>query len=665
MPDIDDFIRDQAKKLREKDEAPKSKADWEKRRTDLRAKMFTAMGDFPEKPCDLEPRILDTLKRDGYKIEKMILQSRPNVWIAATAYVPDVKGKVPAVLVVHGHWAWARRDPVVQSRCIGLAKLGFFVLAVDAFGAGERFTNPARGTYHGALYGSTLWPTGHTLLGMQVYDNRRAVDYLISRPEVNGKLGITGASGGGNQSMYAGALDERFGAVVPVCSVGNFQAYLRAACCVCEVLPGALTFTEEGDVLGLVAPRALLVINASKDGIQFSPAEAEKSVARAKDIFKLYDTSAKVKHQVFESPHDYNQAMREAMYGWMTLHLKGEGKGEPIPEPKLTIEKPEDLACFPDPRDRPKGFLTPPLFAGMVGKELVAKADKLVPDHKEMWEATAMGMREELKKLVGKIPNLPAQEKFQAGVTSGQITLTKFDVKAEKDVVLKGKSVFAANEPKGRDLQALFLTIEDQIQAMGNFSMRGFINRIAIRTQLHVRGTGEDKPKRDAIAGAPDHNSAEHAIWLGAPLLSQWVVDIQATFRYLQQYWVKAPFVLVGIGPLAIPSTITAALFPDLVDSLILIDPTVSYVTDSPYAPGTPMGILAPGILKVGDIPHLAGLIAPRRLIIAGGSTLNGKKLNEKELQEAFAFTTKVYKAMKVPEKLTITEKTDWEKIEL
>src|SRR6185369_8898094 len=163
------------------------------------------------------------------------------------------------------------------------------VLAVDAFGAGERYTRPALGTYHGALYGSTLWPSGHTLLGMQVYDNRRAVDYLCSRPEVDaGKLGITGASGGGNQTMYAGALDERFGAVVPVCSVGNYQVYLKTACCVCEVLPGALRFTEEGDVLGLVAPRALLVINATKDGIQFSVGEAEKSVARAKEVFKLY-----------------------------------------------------------------------------------------------------------------------------------------------------------------------------------------------------------------------------------------------------------------------------------------------------------------------------------------------------------------------------------------
>src|SRR5207245_300928 len=205
-------------------------------------------------------------------VEKLVFQSRPDVWVTANAYVPEPgAGKLPAVLVVHGHWAGARRDPVVQARCLGLVKLGFFVLAVDAFGAGERYTKPALGTYHGALYGSTLWPTGQTLLGMQVYDNRRAVDYLLTRPEVDGsRLGITGASGGGNQSMYAGALDERFAAVVPVCSVGTFQAYLRAGCCVCEVLPGALRFEEEGDVLALVAPRPRLVISAAQAAFQFS-----------------------------------------------------------------------------------------------------------------------------------------------------------------------------------------------------------------------------------------------------------------------------------------------------------------------------------------------------------------------------------------------------------
>ncbi|MFM7870006.1 MAG: prolyl oligopeptidase family serine peptidase, partial [Planctomycetaceae bacterium] len=101
-----------------------------------------------------------------------------------------------------------------------------FVLAVDAFGAGERAIGKQLGEYHGEMTAATLFPVGRPLSGIQVYENGRAVDYLISRPEVDAqRIGITGASGGGNQSMYAGAWDERFKAVAPVCSVGTYQAY--------------------------------------------------------------------------------------------------------------------------------------------------------------------------------------------------------------------------------------------------------------------------------------------------------------------------------------------------------------------------------------------------------------------------------------------------------
>src|SRR6516225_2417847 len=406
------FIRSQAAALRAKDTPPTTRKEWENRRMQLRQAMFAAMGPFPDKPCELEPKVVGVLQRQGYRIEKLIFQSRPDVWVTANAYVPEpVAGRVPAVLVVHGHWPWARRDPVVQARCLGLVKLGIFVLAVDAFGAGERFTEPGKGTYHGGLYGSTLWPVGQTLLGMQVYDNRRAVDYLRSRAEVDGdRFGITGASGGGNQTMYAGALDERFRAVVPVCSVGNYQAYLQAACCVCEVLPGALRFAEEGDVLSLAAPRALLVINATKDAYQFSVGEAEKSVARARPVFKLYDADAKLAHATFESPHDYNQAMRETMYGWMAKHLEDEGDGKPIAEPKHEVEKPEDLACFAD-QPRPKAFLFPPSFAGREAQRVLKKAHPRIPDHREEWEAVAVHMRDGLRKeALGEFPKQPKPE---------------------------------------------------------------------------------------------------------------------------------------------------------------------------------------------------------------------------------------------------------------
>ena len=297
------------------------------------------------------------LKLDGYRIEKLLFQSRPDVWVTANAYVPERRiGKAAAVLAVHGHWPGARRDPVVQARCLGLVKLGFFVLAVDAFGAGERHPTRARAPITARCWGDAL--AGRpALLGMQVYDNIRAVDYLLTRPEVDGgQIGITGASGGGNQTMYAGA---RTSASRPWFRSAP-SATIRptsAACCMCEVLPGALRFTEEGDVLGLVAPRALMVINATRTPpVQRRRGEEEPRPGKA-DL-QLYDAAEKVLHPTFESPHDYNQPMREAMYGWMTRWLKGEGDGKPIPEPKHDIEKVDDLACYEEGK-RPATFVFP------------------------------------------------------------------------------------------------------------------------------------------------------------------------------------------------------------------------------------------------------------------------------------------------------------------
>lgn len=645
------MIRARAADMRTRDAAPASREEWSRRRTELRDKMFQAMGPAPKDDCPLQPRVIGTIERDGYRIEKLVLQTRPDVWMTATAYVPAAKAgqKAPAVLVVHGHWAWARRDPVVQARCLGLVKLGFFVLAVDAFGAGERHTAPARSVYHGALYGSTLWPTGHSLLGMQVYDNRRAVDYVLSRPEVNGKIGVTGASGGGNQTMYAGALDERIGAVVPVCSVGNYQAYLRAACCVCEVLPNALTFTEEGEVLGLVAPRALLVLNASRDGIQFSPAEAEKSVARAKSIFDVTNAAKNIKHIVFESGHDYNRPMREAMYGWMTLHLKGEGDGSPIAEPAHQIEKVEDLACFPNLADRPAKFLTPPLFAGSVGRELVAQAEKLTPDHREMWEANAENIRANLKQVLG-------EPKVWDGV---KLTLdgNQFTLEVEPAITLAGTRV-PAERPTEPQHQVIEVALDDPTPA-DNMLRLG--NKF-VWSHLDLRLARKQKPKAGAIAGAPDHTPAEHGVWVGKPLLGQWVVDVLSALHTLHTL---GPITLVARGPACLPVLIAAGLAPKKVHAVIVIDPMATLVTDAPYAGGTYMGNLAPGLLRAGDVPQLAGLSAPNRLVIAGGTTPQGRKLSQKELDEAFRFTSAVYKATKAPDWLTITAEPDWKKIEL
>lgn len=657
---FDNLMRAQARALRAKDQPPKTRAEWAKRREDLRRQMLQAMGPMPEKPCALEPRVLGTLKRAGYRIEKLIFQSRPDVWVTGSLYVPDpVKDRRPAVLVVHGHWRGARRDPVVQARCLGLVHLGFVVLAVDAFGAGERYTVTTPGTYHGALYGSTLWPSGHTLLGMQVYDNQRAVDYLQSRPEVDGhQLGVTGASGGGNQTMYAGAMDDRFGAVVPVCSVGNYQAYLHAAACVCEVLPGALRFTEEGQVLGLVAPRGLMVINATKDGIQFSVEEARRSIAQARPIFELYKAGDKLRHMPFESGHDYSRPMREAMYGWMTRWLKNEGKGEPIPEPKHELEKIEDLSCFPDGK-RPANFTLLPAFAGRVARAAVERAHAVRPDHVEDWDSTAVAKRNQLRRqILGDFPQAGKPEgKPGKASEEGGIRTTPYIFHPEAD--MPAPAIFQRRIKAETPLPAcLLLHLDGKDQALKHPLAAGLLERNWAVLAPDLRATGETRPASDAIVGAPDHNSAEHALWIGRPLLGQWVFDVSHLLDWLAQQpgLDRRRFAVVGLGQAGLIALCAAALFDDRIHSAAAVSTTATLITSEPYPAGTRMGLLAPGILNVGDVPHLAALVAPRKLAIAEPMAVRGKPLTGKAVREAFAFTSGIYRLYKMENRLTLLE---------
>jgi dienelactone hydrolase len=668
MPDattFNSFILEQARVLRAKDAPPVDRKEWDERRKKLREDMFAAMGPFPEKACALEPRDVGVLKRDGYRIEKLLLQTRPDVWATAHTYVPAaVKGKVPAILVVHGHWAGARRDPVVQARCLGLVKLGFFVLAIDAFGAGERHPDVAKGGYHGALIGSTLWPVGQSLLGLQVYDNRRAVDYLLTRPEVDAeRLGITGASGGGNQTMYAGALDERFAAVVPVCSVGTYQAYLKAACCVCEVLPGALRFTEEGDVLGLVAPRALMVVNATMDAFQFSVGEAKKSLERTRAIFKLYLAEDKLQHSVFESPHAYNQAMREAMYGWMTRWLKREGKGDPIPEPEHDLETIEALSCFPDGK-RPPEFVYPGTYAKREATRLLKTVAKK-PDHKEQWQAQAIILRARLREEVfGGFPKAKKPEteygesRMEEGVTTVPMTLP---VEAELDLSAQVRFKRGA---KGKVPACLLLHLDGGAEALKHLLAAALVNAGWAVVAPDLRATGTSKPKGDAVGAAPDHNSAEHAIWIGRPLLGQWSFDVCCFLEWMaiQGKYLADQLAVVGIGQAGVVALAAAAL-SDHASAWAALDVPATFVTEQAYAAGTRMGLLAPGLLSVADIPQLAALAAPRRLLLAGAVSPQGKKLAEKEMREAFAFTGNIYQLLKTEERLSIRDQAAPDKV--
>jgi dienelactone hydrolase len=658
------FVQQRGLTLRGDDEQPKTRKDWETRKKVIREKLMQSWGGFPQKPCPLEPQKLGEFKRDGYRVEKIVFQTRPGILMTANTYVPDGGGKRPAVLCVHGHWRKAKQDPVVQARCIGLAKLGFFVMVVDAFGAGERGIGKPLGEYHGEMVAATLWPVGLALAGLQVYENMRAVDYLLTRPEVDGKsLGVTGASGGGNQTMYTGAFDERFDCVVPTCSVGTYQSYLGAACCMCELVPNVMTYTEEWGILALVAPRGLMLTNATRDSFQFSPGEAKKSLAKARRIFKLYGKLANTKHTIIESKHDYNQQMREAMYGWMTLHLKGEGTGEPIPEPEIETEDPESLRCYPG-ETRPDTFVTLPQFAAAEARKILKTRNP--PVHKEHWESEEMTMRFALENnVLGQFPLRTSLSVQKQTAEDGKSRTLVFQ--PEPGITVTAHQEFGTRNPKQL---AILLDLAGQDKAAQSELVTELRKSGRDIVTVDLRATGSTAHLQDTIFRAPDHNTAEWAMLTGRPLLAQWVWDVSRLLDALEKTnagkqktgTLPKRTTLIGIGPAGVVALCAAAL-DARIEQVATVGTLASYVSDVPYE-NQRLGIMPPRILSdAGDIPHLAALLAPRRLVIAGGVTGGGTTLNREALTSSYNYTRKVYSLEKANKKLTILESISSEEL--
>ena len=641
------FVREQAISLASKHEVPSTRQQWEQQSKEIRVRLLKALGGFPATKCKLNPQTLGKMSFDGYTVEKVVIQTIPGVWMTANIYRPDGDGPFPAVLCVHGHWKGAKQDPTVQARCIGLVKLGFLAMAVDAFGAGERGIEESLGEYHGDMTAATLYATGRMLPGIQVYENMRCADYLQSREDVESEnLAITGTSGGGNQTMYAGALEERFKAVIPVCSVGNYQAYLGVACCMCELVPGALTFAEEWGVLGLVAPRALMVINATQDGIQFSVAEAQKSITGASEVFKLFDVSGNIRHVTVESKHDYNQPMREAMYGWVTLHLKGEGDGRPIEEPEIETVDREQLRCFAEGQ-RPDNFVTVPLLAKRFAEQMIKKQIK--PLHREHWEAQRVAKLGMIRKYVGKqsgrievsdevnlhSPEPGASLSFELSPEPGVSCGLKWTKGEGRDLVIS-----TSLKGTGLDEAELAWCVDHGIDVL----------------EVTLRATGPYSPKNNKIGDALDHNAAQWAAWIGRPLAGQWVRDLQAALGWVVATYEETPRVtLLSRGAAVVPAALATAI-QTRISRFIAIDPPLTLVTDRRYGSGQ-IGAILPGMLSdLGDIGQLMSLVAPRPTWVISGRNMQGEILERKELVSSLSFAASIYKVSDSRELHVVTD---------
>ncbi len=314
-------------------------------------KRFLALLDL-----DLEtPRQPPAVTRVGvvdfpdYRIEKLVLEASPGVPVTCNLYVPQSgPPRKPTLLCPHGHSG--RDRPVYQNAYQRFAKAGFIVLAKDGWGKQER-----RGTGHGEA-GGQLALTGTELMALELFDNIRCLDYLLTRPDVNPDgLGMVGLSGGGSQTLYTAAVEPRLKATSPTCAVTTFRADLAdTTMCVCEMAHDILTIGDHGLFLAMAYPRPLLVVNGTRDPI-FPIAGARSAAAQAKQLYEAGGRAEAVEFAEFDTPHDWTDAMLDRQITWFRRQF-----GLPDLASLPLGDGPHDegqLGCYPD-GDLPPGSRT-------------------------------------------------------------------------------------------------------------------------------------------------------------------------------------------------------------------------------------------------------------------------------------------------------------------
>ncbi|MGX5819668.1 alpha/beta hydrolase family protein [Chitinophaga lutea] len=328
---------------------PLQAGEWQNKRAQLYSEVMRRSGALAGQQLPPDFRETRRIPMAGFTIRSGYFQTRPGTYATVSLYVPEGNGPFPGVVVMHGHWPAARNSDIFQAVSQQLARNGYVALCIDAWGTGERTTTHGEHEYHGSCLGASLMNVGQTLMGMQITDNIRAVDLLCSLPYVDAnRIGATGASGGGNQTMWLAALDERVKAAAPVVSVGTFESYVLNSNCVCELLPGGLTFTEESGILALTAPRALKLMNAERDANKaFTPAQMQRSFDAAKGVYNALGVPEKLSYELFDTTHGYWPPMQSAMLGFFAKELKGQGDGSALPLAKVELLPEERLRAFP------------------------------------------------------------------------------------------------------------------------------------------------------------------------------------------------------------------------------------------------------------------------------------------------------------------------------
>ena len=309
------------------------KASWEKRKYDLRPCILQALqlSPMPAKPAS-KPIITNKRVMDGYTIENIAIETLPGVYVCGSLYKPlKIKGKIPVVLCPDGHFADGRYRADGQYRYATLARMGAMAISYDLFAWGESLLQ-FKGEDHRRSLAMTV----------QALNSFRILDYLLSLKEADpNRVAITGASGGGSQTMLITALDDRIKLSVPVVMLSSYFS----GGCPCESgqpvhLCGGGTNNDE--LAAMAAPRPQLVIS---DGGDWSANVPDTDLPYLQKIYGYYGQPEMVQNAHFPNEgHDYGKSKRLAMYNFVARQFKlninaVKGADGKVDESKVTIEK--------------------------------------------------------------------------------------------------------------------------------------------------------------------------------------------------------------------------------------------------------------------------------------------------------------------------------------
>jgi dienelactone hydrolase len=331
-------------------ESPKTRAAWESQRKKIRGHLWKLLGDLPPRPKVPTVTVLSREERDDYVVEKFQFDNHAGATVPGYLLIPKKRtGKAPAVLFCHWHGGeydigkeelfQARHTPEAPGPA--LAKRGFVVLGIDAYCFGERNGRGPGGVKErggdGEMSASkfNLW-VGRTLWGMILRDDLMALDYLVSRPEVDPqRVGVTGISMGATRSWWLMALDERLRTGVAVACLTRYADLIEhealRAHGIYYFVPNLMKHFDTEAVVALIAPRPVLFMTGDQD-VGSPPEGIRKIDAAVRPIFKLYDKPQAFQNTIYPGlGHVYTKEMWERTLAWMKETIGGE-RGREVAE---------------------------------------------------------------------------------------------------------------------------------------------------------------------------------------------------------------------------------------------------------------------------------------------------------------------------------------------